>query len=170
MEVIIWVAVVVALAALCWWAVSSFVWRRETHSRVDALHAAHPAALITSAQVAAVTHRALKRIAKADGGAFRRTGPYYSVVVVPGSLRLVARGATPLTVAEFNSEDVRDGSIGKTSWVFADYTTLFLGIRAGETTFDLPIRINGPLETSLFPASEKWAIDRWAQIETALRG
>ncbi|GAA2054213.1 hypothetical protein GCM10009820_13210 [Leifsonia soli] len=157
------IAAVVLIAAL-WWAVKATIWRHDIRQRISSIRRSNPAALITSAQVSASTHRALRRIARESGGRFVRTGAFYSLVATPGELRLVGGANHPYTIASFPASDIRDGRIGKTSWVYVDYTTLFVGIKTAGTTFELPIRINGTGENAMFPASQAWAGSRWEKI------
>jgi hypothetical protein len=62
-------------------------------------------------------------------------------------------------ISEFSAAEIRDVRVGRTSLFTVNYTTLFIGIAAGGTIFDLPIRINGPYETSMFPADSGGAAE-----------
>lgn len=142
--------------------------RNTLREQVSAISTKFPEAVSTSAQGAAVTNLALGRITRAGGTRKQRTGQIYSVIASSGHLSLV-RGREADIVAEFDGCQVRDVRVGTTSVLLADYTTLFFGIAAGGTTFELPIRINGPLPTSIMTASREWATDRGNTILEIVR-
>lgn len=123
------------------------------------LSARIPGAIITPCSAALVTRLALRRIGEATGNSFGSTGPVYSVAAYPGHLR-VLRGKSAVVVAEFGQEEISDVRVGTTSFLLADFTTLFVGIRAAGTTFELPIRVNGPHSTSIYTARRDWAAER----------
>jgi hypothetical protein len=127
---------------------------RSARMRVQTLNESHPVAFLRSAQVAATTNRSLRRIAKAKHSTFSPVKAYYTVVAEPGALLLVTGSRRLQTVVTFRSDEVRDVRVGSTSWVFANYTTLFFGITAEQTVYELPVRINCPTPTSLRPADK----------------
>lgn len=118
-----------------------------------------PGAIITPCSAALVTRLALRRIGKAAGTAFTSPGPVYSVAAYPGHLR-VLRGRSAVVIADFRTEEISDIRVGTTSFLLADFTTLFVGIRAAGTTYELPIRVNGPHPTSIYTARPEWAAER----------
>jgi hypothetical protein len=118
-----------------------------------------PGAVITPCTAAFVTRLALRRIGKAGGNSFCSTGPVYSIAAYPGHLR-VLRGRSAVVIADFRTEEISDVRVGTTSFLLADFTTLFVGIKAGGTTYELPIRVNGPHPTSIYTARPEWAAER----------
>lgn len=128
-----------------------------------AISRAQPGAVVVSCTAAFVTTLALRRIGRSDGKRYGPTGRVYSLAASQGHLRLL-RGRTAETIADFDSDAIRDVRVGTTSWGLADYTTLFFGITVGGNTYELPIRINGPRQTSMLTASREWADDRAAMI------
>jgi hypothetical protein len=164
------IAFAVAFVVLVAAGVAIFVltWRHIIREQVAAVSTRYPDSLTTSAQSAAVTHRSLRRIAREDGTAFRTTGTLYSLVATHGCLRLLG-GRTAHVVAEFAADQVVDVRVGTTSVLLADYTTLFFGIRAGGTTYELPIRVNGPRPTSMLTARRSWATDRGDAVLEVVR-
>ncbi|MDR6973169.1 hypothetical protein [Leifsonia shinshuensis] len=137
--------------------------------QVLAISGRFPQALSTSAQGALVTYWALRRIAAVDRSPYGRTGSVYSLVASRGHLTIV-RGREAKVLADFTAEQVADVRVDTTSVLLADYTTLFFGIRAGDRTFELPVRVNGPMATSLRTASTEWAKARGDAIVKTVRG
>lgn len=146
-----------------------FVLKRSLRLQLFAIAAAFDDVLVTPCTAAGATFRALRRIGRARQIIFRRTGPVYSLAASPGCLRLF-RGRDSQLVAEFEGADVVDVRVGTTSFGLADYTTLFFGISAGSTTYELPIRVMGPRPTPMYAASTDWAIHRAAAIMSVLNG
>ena len=126
-------------------------------------------AVVVSCTAALVTTLALRRIGRIDGRGYGPTGRVYSLAGSQGHL-LLLRGRTAETIADFDSTALRDVRVGTTSWGLADYTTLFCGINVDGNTYELPIRINGPRQTSMLTASRGWAEDRAAAIIRAVSG
>jgi len=124
---------------------------------------AHSRAVVVSCTAALVTNQALKRIGSVSGKRYGRTGPVYSLAATRGHL-LLLRGRNADVIADFGYEAVQDVRVGTTSWGFADYTTVFVGINAGGSTFELPIRVNGPRQTSPLTANRTWAKHLSAEI------
>lgn len=153
-----------AVGSLCYLAIL----RRTLQVQRAAILAKDPGSLIIPCTAAIVTSRSLRRIQQANGHIYGRTGQVYSLVASPGQLRLF-RGRAVEVIASFRPGELRDVRVGSTSFGLADYTTMFFGVDAGQTTFELPVRVNGPRATSMFSSSRAWAEDRAEAVLRTLR-
>ncbi|MFF9563485.1 hypothetical protein ACF1AJ_09065 [Leifsonia sp. NPDC014704] len=129
----------------------------------------YPGAVVVSAQAGMETDRALRRVARARGVEYGRTGKVYSVSASPGHLRLhVARSARE--IVDISAAELVDFRIGRTSVAFANYTTVIFGVRAANTTFELPLRVMGPRPSSMMTANKEWAAARGTEMMRAISG
>jgi hypothetical protein len=134
-----------------------------------AIERSHPGAVIVSCTAALVTNVALRRIGRPEGKSYGSTGRVFSLAASDGKV-LLFRGRTVEVFADFDSEALRDVRVGTTTWGLADFTTLFLGINVGGNTFELPVRVNGPRQTSLLTASRGWAHEQAIRILREVKG
>ena len=139
------------------------VLKRTIREQRAAIAARYPGAVVFSAQAGVETHRALRRIGRARGTSYDRTGKVYSVSASPGLLRLHCERSARV-ILEISAAEVADFRIGTTSVAVAAYTTLVFGVRVANTTFELPIRVMGPRPTSVTTASKEWAEARGAEM------
>jgi hypothetical protein len=92
---------------------------------------------------ASETNAVLRRIAKAQGSKFRRTGQRFTVVVDESTMTFWGGSTQPERIASFPLAAISDVAGGTTEFGRITYQTLFLGVNVEGKTYGLQIRVAG---------------------------
>lgn len=90
------------------------------------------------------TNAVLRRIARAQGSKFRRTGQRFTVVVDESMMTWWGGSSRPETIISFPLAAISDVAGGTTEFGRITYETLFLGVRVAGKTYGLQVRVAGP--------------------------
>lgn len=164
---LLWSGLVFALLVALGLTGYGLVLRRILMDQRGAISAAHPERIIDGAQSALVTTLALRQLGRQLGVTYPRTGPVFSLVISSDGLRLFG-GRAATSIAEFSASQLVDVRVDTTSVGVANYTTLFIGVSACPTTFELPIRVMGRKPTSLMTASREWGEELASEIRRVI--
>jgi hypothetical protein len=93
---------------------------------------------------ASETNAVLRRIARAQGSKFHRTGQRFTVVVDESTMTFWGGSTRPETIASFPLAAISDVAGGTTEFGRITYQTLFLGVSVEGKTYGLQIRAAGP--------------------------